>query len=261
MKNPTGLVVFDGLSRINKQPIIAVATLRSDNTKLGDMVNVWILNKKCSPSLSIHTGMDYAVCGDCELRGHITTGDYNSQGGHVGIIHKQTRNTRRTCYVVQHWAPTNIFKKFEEGGYPKLTGKTEYLLKNRPIRFGSSGDPAAIPLKTWEKLLGLCLGHTSYTRQWKFPKNRSFNTFCQASVFSVEEAKKAQAKGFRTFRVSKTGQPVRDVSGKSLNEMVCPASLSEKMQCNRCLICNGQYRNVVIKVHGSRAKIAAFNLH
>ena len=238
----TGLTIYDGPSKLNGQDIIAVATLKSKNSKTGNLVQVHILPKNLAPTEAINSGQDKSVC-QCQLR---------------GILQKQTiegkvttRNKGRICYCLAYQAPTNIWKKFQAGGYPQLDKTTAFLIKGRQIRLGAIGDPSAIPMKVWDKLLKLGNGHTSYTHQWDRPKYRYLNKFSQASTHTMHDTMVAQAINFRTFRISQTGEPIR-----RLKERVCLATFGK--QCSECMLCNGNRANIVIKIHGSKAKIRAF---
>ena len=74
-----------------------------------------------------------------------------------------------------------------------------------------------------------------------------------ASVDNPEQAKRAQADGWRYFRVTNETAP------KAKGEAVCPASeeAGKKLACADCLSCSGQTgqkASIVINAHGSRAK-------
>ena len=66
-----GLVLWQGMSRLDGAPIVCVATgLRSSSTndKTGPMVQTWILREDMAPHVAQRTGQDASVCGDCPLR-------------------------------------------------------------------------------------------------------------------------------------------------------------------------------------------------
>jgi len=83
-----------------------------------------------------------------------------------------------------------------------------------------------------------------------------------ASADSEEDAREAHSLGWRTFRVKDPDSPI--ISG----EFVCPASQEQtyRKDCASCLACAGtrfqklgnRAGNVVINVHGSKAKLSAW---
>ena len=64
-----GIVFYRGPSQIDGKPIVAVATLKSNNRKTGDMIQTWILRSMMSPIRALATGGDRSICGDCFHRG------------------------------------------------------------------------------------------------------------------------------------------------------------------------------------------------
>ena len=65
---PTGFEVWRGLSPLDSQPIVAIATLNSDNRKTGNMIQVWVLCQRGYPVDNARDGSDYSICGDCKHR-------------------------------------------------------------------------------------------------------------------------------------------------------------------------------------------------
>lgn len=83
-----GAIVWDGPSRIDGSPIMAIVTgLRtaSANPKTGDMLQTWILRSDMHPMDAIKSGADYGICGSCGHRG-----TYDEFGNPIDP---------RTCYV------------------------------------------------------------------------------------------------------------------------------------------------------------------
>jgi hypothetical protein len=76
--------------------------------------------------------------------------------------------------------------------------------------------------------------------------------FCMASTDTPDEASVAQAKGWRTFRVSLNNE--RD--GLRKGEVLCPASAEagKKLTCAQCRACDGtstaRRGSVYIPAHG-----------
>ena len=84
-----GLVLHEGPSPIDGEPIVSIATLHSNNRKTGDMVQIWILRQDMAPMEAIKSGGDRSICGGCPHRG---TG------------------TKRSCYVNVFRAPAAIWQ-------------------------------------------------------------------------------------------------------------------------------------------------------
>ena len=220
------MLIWEGPSRINGEPIIAIATFGSQNRKTGDMVQVWILPRDIKPTKAVKSGADEAVCGDCKHRG-------------------------TSCYVNVGQAPLTVWRKYHRGGYPEFDPEA---FRGKAVRFGAYGDPAAVPVKVWETLAELADTHTGYTHQWKrFPE---LKPYCMASVDDEEEYQQAKTAGWRTFRVMPTG-------GQTLEkEFLCPSDRGVK--CANCTMCDGatandKRRDIAIHVHGSKGRVNAFN--
>src|SRR4051812_12171699 len=70
-KQPQGVIIYRGPSRLNGKPIVVVATglsRCSKNGKTGEMVQVFILADGVKPHIGVFQGKDEAVCGDCPHR-------------------------------------------------------------------------------------------------------------------------------------------------------------------------------------------------
>lgn len=231
-------VLWQGASRLDGSPIAVLITglaKQSKNSKTGDMLQTWILRRDVSPTEAIATGADYSICGDCKHRGE-------SVDGHV-------RN--RSCYVVVKNAPLQIWRKYSRGGYPHLRpSELAPLVQGRSIRFGSYGDPAAVPIAVWQKLARMATRTTGYTHQWQ--QSTQLRPYCMASVDTPEELATAQSAGWRTFRVKSASDLAQ------IGEIACPASAESghRTTCADCTLCNGRQRtddqrkSIVINAHG-----------
>jgi hypothetical protein len=162
----------------------------------------------------------------------------------------KTKNVHRACYVLTHNAPRSIFAKHTRKGYPELTlAEGREVLADRSVRLGAYGDPAAVPIKVWDRLLAYTASHTGYTHQWR--RFSAIRRYCMASVETTAQARLAWSKGYRTFRVS--AEP------KLKNESICPASAEagKKLTCAQCLACDGssgRRGSIVIAPHGHGSK-------
>lgn len=230
-----GAVLYSGPSMINGAPIVVVAIWTSTNDKTANMVQTYILRADMEPINASQTGHDDAICGDCPLRG-VSNGK-SAKG--------------RSCYVNLLFAPRQIFNSFTSGRYPEATDAIiRRNTTHRTVRLGTYGDPAAVPVEVWTRLLKFSAGHTGYTHQWRNAIAEPLKSLVMASVQSEAEAQEAQAAGWRTFRIRAESQPV------AKNEIVCPASqeAGKRLTCNECGACDGADRagkvNVVIIGHG-----------
>ena len=237
MTNPNGYILYEGLSKIDGKPIIAIATgftSRSANPKTGDMIQTYIMRSDIDPSTAVKLREDESVCGDCKHRGFF--------------------GKNRTCYVNVGQAPQAIYKAYKNGKYPQIKMKDwKERTKNRSIRLGSYGDPSAIPLHQIQKAVCFAKNHTGYTHFWK--TNPHLKTLCMASVDTEKEYKEAKALGWRTFRVKSEDDKIGE------NEVECPAVAKPGIiQCQTCKLCNGlsPAKDVTLNVHGAKWKIDNF---
>ncbi len=231
--NKNGLILYTGPSLIDGAPIVVIATglaTGSANSKTGAMIQTFILTQSNEPHTALKLGEDYSICGDCPHRG-------NGKG------------EARTCYVNLGHGPLAVYRCWKRGNYKRASGDFS-AFEGRVVRFGTYGDPAAVPAKIWENIASVASGTTGYTHQWQ---TKPANTVhCMASVDSIEQAKLARDNGMRYFRVA-TDQTV--LAG----EVICPASeeAGKKVTCEQCQACNGLYKgrksNIVIMAHGTGA--------
>jgi len=232
-----GVVLYDGPSRIDGAPIVAIACRimeSSGNAKTGAMVQTFIMRRDINPNEALKTGDDSSVCGDCPLR----------------PIHEGA--TR--CYVRVYQAPRSVWDAYQRGRYAVpgvdfdgalLPG----LFADLSFRIGSYGDPAAIPARVWKAATRRVKNRTGYTHQWRRRIGVGLKNLCMASADSEFDVAAAMAKGWRTFRVRKHDAPTL------ANESICPASKEggRRTQCDTCGLCQGATlvaRNIVIIDHG-----------
>ena len=168
--------------------------------------------------------MDRGICGDCPLK--------SSQTG--------------ACFV--NLLPVNnIYRTYFASKYQKLSVKEIEVIKRYryPIRIGSYGDPTAVPFDVWEPIISASGGHTGYTHQFLTCDSR-WKDYLMASVQSLAEARIAQSKGWRTFRVIAPNAPLIE------NEILCRHTQDDRIQCETCLLCDGvsSKPNIADRVHG-----------
>jgi len=232
----SGLILYRGPSKIDAKEIVVIATgfkNHSDNIKTGDMIQIWILNANANPIKAYEAGEDHSVCGDCKH-------------GRMG-----------TCYVNLGQGPYAVYSAFVRGNYTPATDELiaeKFAGKN--VRFGAYGDPSAVPIEVWDKILKVKAKHTAYTHQWNKPWAQEYKKFCMASVDTPKEHEKAHQLGWRTFRVRLDNEPVLT------REFICPASHEQgkRLLCNQCFACSGgnSLASVAIIVHGTSYKPKRF---
>ncbi len=229
----SGYEIWRGLSPADGQPIVALLIPSKGNEKTGPGYALWILLRDVHPVEGSKNGMDKGICGNCMHRARMVNG-----------IAKD-----RTCYVNVSQAPLSIWRKFQRGGYRRISPrKASKLIAGKYLRLGAYGDPAFVPLDVLRTLVSTARKYTGYTHQWR-TCSRKYREVLMASVENKRLAERAKAKGYRTFRVrlmTETATP---------REVVCPASAEAnyKSDCGTCGLCAGTARpakDIVIAVHG-----------
>lgn len=235
---PNGVVLYEGPSVLDGSPIVCILTglnRPSQNPKTGPMLQTWILRADKHPTEAVTDGSDVAICGDCPLRGSFKD---------------------RKCYVNVPQGPQAVWKAWKRGAYP-IWGEVSVggYIQESAIRFGSYGDPAAVPFFVWQWLEFHSESNTGYTHQWR---SSNFDVrileLCMASVETqadIEELHRLHP-GARYFRVRLPGEE------KGAKEVQCPASEEggKRTTCYRCGLCDGgsKGRSVSIEAHGAFAK-------
>ena len=222
-----GFVMYEGPSVLDGAPIVVIATMKSGNTKTGNMVQVWIIRSDMHPVTASKVGADEAICGSCAHR------HYN--GG--------------ACYVNLGQAPAAVYRAYLAGKYKKLDlDSSENPFAGRMVRLGAYGDPAAAPFEVMDYLANAGIGHTGYTHQARHENfDPRFIKLCMISADSPKQALQWQARGARTFRVAMSGDSMFDSEIECLSE-------TEGTQCADCGLCVGTTntaKSIAITVHGT----------
>lgn len=234
-------IIYQGPSLIDGSPIVVIAKVsKSRNTKTGAMVQTYIIRSDMSPLEASKTGKDYAVCGNCPLKGKPTTDP------------KRKQAEDRPCYVVLGQGPQGVYKGMLRNIYPVISGHDAiaYLGRGRMVRIGTYGDGAAVPSYIWESLISEALGHTGYSHQSGMAGADFRPDLTMVSADNLEGAEAAWSKGWRTFRVIKDVSEI--IKGK---EISCPASAEAgfKTTCEKCGLCAGngvKAKSIAIVDHG-----------
>ncbi len=222
MTNANGLILWEGVSAIDGvTPIVAIVTGFKTPTKNGKLskqgskvLQVFYLLRDVPPHKAVKTGEDVAVCGDC--------------------IHRPA--LKGACYVVTFQAPLSVWKAYQRGSYARWDGDAS-IFAGRFIRFGAWGDPAAVPVGTFDSIRAVAGRVAAYTHQWENPRFAGLRAWAMASADSAKERARARLAGFRSFRVRSPGEPLQE------GERQCPAAdespLAGRMDCERCGGCDG----------------------
>ena len=233
---PLGVILYQGPSQLDGSPIVVIATFASRNEKTGNMIQTWILQQKIDPVNSVKNGLDKSVCGDCRF------------------------SSGRGCYVNVGQAPLAVWSGYHRGIYPAYNPATHAeLFSGRRIRVGSYGDPAAVPVEFFHRILARCTGHTGYTHQWRI--HPEYQGMLQASCDNAEDYDVATKGGWKCFTVIPSygmnltpGETVQTDLG-----IVCLSETHGKT-CAECKLCTGNRVNIVIAAHGSTGKIGKARL-
>jgi hypothetical protein len=237
------MIIWQGPSQLDGTPLVVLATgvpklskrgigrAKSGNVKTGDMIQIAILRADVNPTEAIKLGLDRATCGTCPFTSKASGGDGSC------YTHKNLR---------RGFAQTSTWKSHTANGSVPFDLER---FRGQPVRFGSYGDPAAVPVEVWLPIVEVASGVTSYTHQWRTADKR-FTTFTMASTDSLRERKQAREQfGYRSF------MPIADLADKPKGMIVCPASKEMGMRttCETCLMCSGtsakQTRDIVIQKH------------
>lgn len=224
------MILHEGVSRFDGEEFVVVATgltTPSHNIKTGPMVQLTILPKNVHPLQSnkdYQKGEAHTVCGDCPL-------------------------INRGCYVNVAFSVAAIYNGLKRNLYPKTDDVS--IFKDKAVRFGAWGEPVLFPLRKLKKIVDVAKNWTGYTHQWAKKFSQSYKQYLMASVSNVKDKEKANAMGWRTFRI------VRFESEILPDEILCPAQ-TKNVQCINCCLCKGNSskskKNVAALAHGGVAK-------
>jgi hypothetical protein len=210
-------IIYNGPSLLDGKPIVVIATYSNRNTKTGKVVQTYILRSDINPLEASKTGEDFSICGSCPMRGEVTTDP------------KRKIAKGRKFFVNLGQGVLIVFKAFLRGVYQE--GDPRTMGRDRFVRVGTYGDPAAVPSEVWDELLAECETWTAYTHQKPWRPD-----IAMQSADSYDEAKAHWAEGRRTFRVI---VDLGDID--KTNEALCPASkeAGRRVQCTACKLCKG----------------------
>ncbi len=219
-------IIYNGPSLLDGQPIVVIATYSNRNKKTGHVVQTYILRSDINPLEASKTGADYSICGDCTMRGEVTTDPQRKQA------------KGRRCYVNLGQGVLIVFKAFMRGVYQE--GDPRTMGRGRFVRVGTYGDPGAVPSRVWDELLAECETWTAYSHQsgWR-------PDIAMQSADDYAQALAHWKNGHRTFRV------IADLGDLDrANEALCPASkeAGRRAQCTACKLCRGSSKTKSIAI-------------
>ncbi len=241
-KKPTGIILYDGPSQIDGNPIVVIANgfNGNNNNKIGHMIQTWIIRSDMHPQDALRGGQDYSVCGDCLHRG-----EYNPKTKTVA---------NRTCYVNLLRGVFSVYNAYKRGAYvPFNYIEHNSLFEGRHVRIGSYGDPAAVSTDVWSLITSMCKDYTGYTQRWG-SCDHNLSEYVMASCTTFDQYKQADMLGWRIFRIV-----TEDDKTRCSNEIACPAQ-TRGVQCTKCLLCNGaspnrtHAKNITVDFHGAKGK-------
>lgn len=221
-------IIYNGPSLLDGQPIVVIATFSNRNTKTGAVVQTYILVNRdgINPLEASKTGADFSICGDCVMRGEVTTDP------------KRKIAKARRCYVNLGQGVLIVYKSFLRGVYQ--IAQPRDIGRGRFVRVGTYGDPAAVPAHVWTDLLAEATTFTAYSHQsgWR-------PDIAMQSADNRAQAVAHWKAGRRTFRV------IADLGElDKANEALCPASkeAGRRVQCTACKLCKGSSKGKSIAI-------------
>ena len=222
-------VLWAGTSPIDGNPIAAILTginSPSNNSKTGDMPQVWIVRSDIHPVDALRSGGDFSICGNCPHRPK-------------ALGEKALSKAERTCYV-NPMSFSGVYKKFAAGGYPMHTNLSQLAIDleaaGKHIRLGAYGDPACIPLDILEAALSR-VPTTGYTHRWR-QCSPDYAAWCMASCETLEDIAAAKLLGYRVFYAAANPEQ-HDLSGRRLATCPAAAESGKATTCRKCMACGG----------------------
>lgn len=191
--------------------------LNSQNRKTGAMIQTYLIDKETIDEKSVFG----SKCGLCPM------------------VDK--------CYVSRD--KLTVRRLLKQGKYTQVTfNQMIELIKDKPIRLGTYGDPSIIPLSDLETIVSNTSMHTGYTHFYnEIPLQ--YSRYFMASVETLKDELYAQSLGYRTFRVLLKGSTQYKTSDHILE---CLNETHDKT-CLECKLCNGNLKgnkkNIYIKEH------------
>ena len=228
------MLIWKGLG-FNKEKVVAIATgidHPSKNAKTGELIQIYVL-----PEEELSYRKNDSVCGDWPLSG-------------------------KACYVNLIWGVRSVWQGLSKKSLSPWKEIKEKL-SGKKIRFAAYGEIVLLPIGLIRKIAKISGGTICYTHQWSKPRYQKYKNFCMASVENLEDKKRANELGWKTYRIVSSAQDI------TYNEILCPADKTyfektgKKIHCSDCMLCSGTSsrtpKDICIIAHGSRAKLSNLN--
>lgn len=196
----------------------------SNNDKTGQMIQTYMIDKERLTEKDVFG----AKCVECPLA-EVCYVERDKLSVRAAL--KRLINGENTSYV---WATLPEVLRAIEG---------------REVRFGTYGDPSALPLDDVASIVEAVSKWTGYTHFWR-EVNSLYSQFFMASVEDLQGELEALSAGWRPFRVLLDSDESPEVSDKAIE---CP-HYTNGVQCIDCGLCAGTSINakpVYVWQHGS----------
>ena len=205
------IVGYRGPSVFNGAPVVLVGSCvdaPSQNRKTGPMVQVSVAPVGRAPRLQ--TSICPAAC-----------------------PYRDPAPGATACYVNWGQSPRNA--ELSARTVPALPVGFAMALRRsgRPVRFGSSGDVAAVPRYALEPALNAAVGHTMYTADWNSGGRSDWLAPWSMASATVAQLGLAEQAGWRCFVVHRGAIPL------ALSKRIVECPSSKGVTCEKCLLCNG----------------------
>jgi hypothetical protein len=226
-------------SRFDRKPITVLLNgfLRpSENKKTGPMVQVYITPTGKHPvEVQRDALASRSICSNCP----------------------QLPATGGGCYV-SPYSLLSLPQSIENAqplqstpSSPPLLSPLRDLLRYRPVRIGTWGDPAAVAARIMLAIAMSAKMRTGYTH---FPEKADhLRGYVQASCDTLHQARKAWCAGWKTFRVVHASSISELRKQRIEGEIICPHH-TKGIQCIACGLCDGSKANILAPIHGNKSR-------
>lgn len=182
----------------------------SSNEKTGEMIQTYLIDKESINEPKVFG----AKCSDCPIK---TECYVNKDKLSVRSALKRLIAGENTSYK---WS---------------TIGEMLPRLKGRSLRWGTYGDPSAIPLSDLKRICSVLKSWTGYTHYFH-EIDQGYSAYLMASCESVALELLAQSLGYRTYRVLLDEDDTLEILDDSIQ---CP-NYTRGLTCLECGLCNGQ---------------------
>jgi hypothetical protein len=219
------MVIYRAKNAVGKEVAVQFQ-YGSTNSKTGDGVQVWIMPMSWVERGKEAMSDDEASCMDC--------------------VHSKRVNA--TCYVRKGMSDmglkskvSSLNKAYQSGDIvirdaDEIASNEVDKCRGKFVRFGAYGEPVLLGQDNVKAIADVARNYTGYTHQWHVDKYGWASRYFMASVENELLMRKANGRGWRTFRVRGKHDD------KFNDEVMCPASKESgrRVTCDKCGLCKGQ---------------------